>query len=52
MFRFEDTGPIKEQEGLGFTLFLVEFYREAFIIEVCNLKLTVYDPWRSRDNQA
>ena len=52
MFQFEDTRPIKKQEGLGFTLFLVEFYREALVIEVCNLKMTLYYPWRSRDNQA
>ncbi len=52
MISFENTNEIKRIEGLGFTLFLVEFYREAFIIEVCNQKMTVYYPWYSRDNQA
>ncbi len=52
MIYFDNTNGIKKKEGLGYTLLLLEFYREGFIIEVCNLKLTIDYPWRSRDNQV
>ena len=48
---FENLNAWKADEGLGFTLFSIDFYDNAMRISLCDLVLRIYYPWIRLDQE-